>query len=252
MSNKWALVTGATSGIGKATALALLKQGYGVHAWARRRDRLEALVGEAGAWSGQLKTHEVDVADPGSIEKAFHDLGSRVNDIEALVNNAGLALGADKAQDAKLDDWDQMIDVNVKGLFHVTKGLLPSLMKHKRGHIVNIGSVAGRWTYPGGSVYAATKFAVRAFSEGLRMDLAGTGIRVTNVEPGMVHTEFSEVRFGGDKEKADKVYAGMTPLTAEDIAECVLWSLARPAHVNIQELVVYPTDQAAIGQVHRR
>lgn len=252
MSNKWALVTGATSGIGKATALTLLQNGWGVHAWARRRDRLDALVGEAGAWSGQLQTLEVDVADPGSLEHAFVGLGARAGEIDVLVNNAGLALGTDKAHEGKLEDWDQMIDVNVKGLLHVTRAMLPHFVRNKRGHVVNIGSVAGRWTYPGGAVYAASKHAVRAFSEGLRMDLAGTGVRVTNIEPGMVNTEFSEVRFGGDKERADKVYAGMTPLSAQDIADCVLWSLQRPAHINIQELVVFPTDQAAIGQVHRR
>lgn len=153
-------------------------------------------------------------------------------------------------QDARIADWDEMFDVNVKGLLSLTRGLLPFMIRNKSGHIVNLGSVAGRWTYPGGAVYCATKFAVRALSEGLRMDLVGTGIRVTNIEPGMVNTEFSKVRFG-DQAAADKVYAGMTPLSAQDVAESILWCVQRPAHVNIQEIVIYPTDQAAIGLVHR-
>lgn len=190
-----------------------------------------------------------DVRDFGALEKQLK--GADWSGADVLINNAGLALGTDKLQDAKTSDWDGMIDTNVKGLLYLTRLVLPEFLKNKRGHIVNIGSVAGRWLYPGGAVYCATKFAVRAISEGLRMDLIGTPIRVTNVEPGMVETEFSFVRTG-DEDKAKAVYKGMKPLSADDIADCVAWSLSRPAHVNIQELVVFPVDQPAVGQVHRR
>jgi NADP-dependent 3-hydroxy acid dehydrogenase YdfG len=169
---------------------------------------------------------------------------------DLLVNNAGLARGTDPLHKGNIEDWDQMIDTNVRGLLFVTRQLLPRMVERRAGHIVNIGSVAGRWSYPGGGVYCATKFSVRAISECLRMDLLGTGVRVTNIEPGMVETEFSEVRFQ-DKEKAKQVYKNMKPLSAQDIAESILWSVQRPAHVNIQEIVIFPTDQASIRDVHR-
>lgn len=243
---KLALITGASSGIGEATAILLSKKGYQLILTGRRKDRLEKLA-------RKLKAEFLvfDLADEKSIAATFKKNQKLLNRVDILVNNAGLARGADKVQEAKIEDYNEMIDTNIKGLFSLTQKILPLMLKRKQGHIVNIGSVAGRWIYPGGAVYCATKHAVRAFSEGLRMDLLGKNIRVTNIEPGMVNTEFSTVRFGS-KEKADAVYQGMTPLSAKDVAETIVWSLERPEHVNIQELVVYPTDQAHVTMVHRR
>lgn len=249
---KWALITGATAGIGWATAEALAAAGFSIMATGRREDRLNELkaVLQRKNPSVSVETDVLDITDKGQVEFFLRKKSQILAGLEVLVNNAGLAKGVDKMQDAKLEDWDAMLDTNVKGLLYMTRGLLPFMLKKNSGHIVNLGSVAGRWTYPGGGVYCATKFAVRALSEGLRMDLLGTSLRVTNIEPGMVNTEFSVVRLG-DQDKADKVYEGMTPLKAEDIAETIAWCVARPAHVNIQELVIYPTDQAHVGQIAR-
>lgn len=251
MSKPWAIITGASAGVGKATALALAKSGWNTYLLARREDRLKILAEEIRALGREAKIAVVDVRDPAQIDDFIQSEGSNLSRVEVLVNNAGLAKGTEKMQDAKIADWDEMIDTNVKGLLAMTRGVLPFFVAAKKGHVINLGSVAGRWTYPGGSVYCATKFAVRAISEGLRMDVHGTGVRVTNIEPGMVETEFSMVRFG-DAKKAEQVYAGMTPLTADDIAETIVWCAQRPARVNVQELVIYPTDQAAVGMVHRR
>ena len=250
---KWALITGATAGIGWATAMALAEQGYGVFATGRRYEKLQELEKAIKAKfpSVPVKIASFDVSDRFEVSEFLKAHSKEIAQIEVLVNNAGLAKGTDKMQDASLDDWEVMVDTNIKGLLFMTRGILPHMVQRNSGHIVNLGSVAGRWTYPGGGVYCATKFAVRALSEGLRMYLLGTKIRVTNIEPGMVHTEFSLVRFE-DQNKADKVYEGMTPLRAEDIAETIAWCVARPAHVNIQELVIYPTDQAHVGQIARR
>lgn len=249
---KIALVTGATSGIGSATARALAKAGYDLFLVARRADRLQVIAREIVSSTGRhVHTALLDVRDRQAVESFFQREAASLGQVEVLVNNAGLARGTEKMQAAQVDDWEDMIDTNVKGLLYFTRGVLPHMVKAKRGHIVNIGSVAGRWVYPGGGVYCASKFAVRALSEGLRMDLAGTDVRVTNIEPGMVNTEFSLVRFG-DQEKADQVYDKMDPLTADDIAESILWCLQRPGRVTIQELVIFPTDQAAVGQVFRK
>lgn len=249
-----ALITGATAGIGESTSKLLWKNGYSVLLTGRRRERLDLLkknLLEQKKSSEQfVEVFDFDIQDSSEVENFIQKNLSLLSGVEVLVNNAGLAKGSDKVQDAQLADLDQMIDTNVKGLLYITRGILPLMLSKKSGHIVNIGSVAGRWTYQGGAVYCATKFAVRALSEGLRQDVAGSSLRVTNIEPGMVETEFSEVRFQ-DKEKAKKVYQGMKPLSASDIAETILWCLQRPGHVNIQELVIYPTDQAAIGMVHR-
>jgi 3-hydroxy acid dehydrogenase / malonic semialdehyde reductase len=247
MNFKCALITGASAGIGAATARAFAAQKVNLVLVARRLERLRDLAQEIEKEYGvQVKTAALDVRDLGAL-KRIPDLDK----IDILVNNAGLARGADKFQDAKLEDLEEMMATNVNGLIRVTREVLPHMIKNGRGHIVNLGSVAGRWVYPGGAGYCASKFAVRAISEGLRMDLLGTPIRVTNIEPGMVETEFSEVRFQ-NKDKAKSVYKGMTPLTPEDIAETIVWSVSRPAHVNIQELVIFPTDQGAIQHVHRR
>lgn len=248
----WALVTGATAGIGKETAKALASLGYSIFITGRREERLVQVAHEIQQQfkGAQVKWATFDVSDRFEVSEFIKKHQDTLQNIEILVNNAGLALGVDKMQDANLDDWEVMIDTNIKGLLFMTRNLLPMITQH-RGHIVNLGSVAGRWTYPGGGVYCATKFAVRAISEGLRMDLAGTGVRVTNIEPGMVETEFSHVRLR-DSKSAEAVYAGMTPLSAQDIAETISWCVSRPAHVNVQELVIYPTDQAHVGQVVRK
>jgi 3-hydroxy acid dehydrogenase/malonic semialdehyde reductase len=242
-----ALITGASSGIGAATARLLAIHGYDLVLTARRQERLEKLAAELMP-AVKVDIHSFDIQDASSVEKFAKSADLSV---DVLVNNAGLAKGVDKMQNAALSDWDTMIDTNVKGLLYLTRAVLPKMIEQGRGHIVNLGSVAGRWVYPGGGVYCATKFAVRAISEGLRMDLMGKPIRVTNIEPGMVESEFSEVRFE-DREKAKKVYAGMQPLSPEDIADTILWCIERPAHINIQELVIFPTDQVSPSLVHRR
>jgi NADP-dependent 3-hydroxy acid dehydrogenase YdfG len=246
------MITGASSGIGAATAKELARLGFDLLLMARRQDRLAQLQLEIAQLAPKVKTivHQGDVRSRIDVQAMVEQNRSSLTSLTVLVNNAGLAKGVESFQAGNLDDWQEMIDTNVMGLLLLTRLLLPFMIKENRGHIVNLGSVAGRWVYPGGAVYCASKFAVRAISEGLRQDLAGTGIRVSNIEPGMVESEFSVVRLG-DQAKANAVYEGMTPLTPEDIAETISWCLSRPAHVNIQELVIYPTDQAAIRQVTR-
>ncbi|AFY00992.1 SDR family NAD(P)-dependent oxidoreductase [Bdellovibrio bacteriovorus] len=253
MMAKWALITGASSGIGWATAEALAAQGFDIFVTGRRYEKLQELEKSIKARHPgiQVKLACFDVSDRFEVSEFVKAHKTEISEVEILVNNAGLARGVEKMQDASLDDWEVMIDTNIKGLLFMTRAVVEHMVKKNSGHIINLGSVAGRWTYPGGGVYCATKFAVRALSEGLRMDLLGTRVRVTNIEPGMVNTEFSVVRLG-DQAKADKVYEGMTPLSAQDIADTVAWCAARPAHVNIQELVIYPTDQAHVGQVARK
>jgi len=247
------LITGATSGIGLATAELLAKEGKDLYLLGRRKDRLESiqkrLIKDYGI---KVEISSFDVSNRKAVEEWAKTESDTLKKMEALINNAGLAVGRDLIHEAQVDDWEKMIDVNVKGLLYMTRQLLPHFVKKKSGHIVNLGSVAGRWIYPRGNIYCATKRAISALTEALRQDLLGTGIRVTEISPGMVETEFSEVRFGGDKEKAKAVYAGMTPLSALDIAEAVVWSLLRPAHVNIQEIVIYPTDQGSTSLVHRK
>lgn len=251
MSKPWVLVTGASAGLGKATALAFARSGYNLYLVARREDRLKVLAEEIRALGREAKIAVVDVRDRAQIDDFIQSEGGSLANVEVLVNNAGLARGTERLQEARIEDWDEMIDTNVKGLLTMTRAILPFFIAAKKGHVINLGSVAGKWVYPGGAVYCATKFAVRALSEGLRMDVHGTGVRVTNIEPGMVDTEFSLVRFG-DEKKAQQVYAGMEPLTADDVAETIVWCAQRPARVNIQELVIFPTDQSAVGMVHRK
>ncbi len=250
MKFKRALITGASSGIGLAVAESFAAQGIDLLLVARREERLLKLK------TRLERKHKIDVTVAAADMRKAGDIAALAEikafaGVDLLINNAGLARGTEKIQDANPADWEAMLETNVTGLLRLTRALLPHMIKKKRGHVVNLGSVAGRWVYPGGAVYCASKFAVRAISEGLRMDLIGTGLRVTNIEPGMVETEFSEVRFQS-KERAKGVYKGMTPLSAQDIAESILWAVQRPAHVNIQEMVIYPTDQAAIQHVHRR
>lgn len=242
LSGKRVLITGATSGIGEATTAAFVAAGAHVIACGRRQDRLDALC---AAWNadgpGEAQPLVLDVTDHAAVAALE---GTDAVDVDILVNNAGLARGKGPLQIGEYQDWKEMVDTNVLGLLDMFRVCAPALQE-RRGHVVNLGSVAGRYVYPGGNVYSATKFAVRALSESMRIDLQGTGIRVTNIEPGAVDTEFSEVRYKGDKEKAAKVYEGYEPLHASDIADAIVWSCRRPAHVNIQELVVYPTAQAS-------
>jgi NADP-dependent 3-hydroxy acid dehydrogenase YdfG len=242
------LITGATSGIGEATARLLAKKGHKLLLTGRRKDHLLKI--QADFPKEQIQIASFDLRSRAACEKFLQEQATELKKIDVLINNAGLALGTERLQAAQFDDMDAMIDTNIKALLYLTRGLLPHFIAKKSGYIINLGSVAGRWVYPGGAVYCATKFAVRAISEGLRQDLLGHNIRVSNIEPGMVNTEFSLVRMGS-QEKADSVYAGMKPLTGEDIAETIDWLLARPPHVNVQELVIYPTDQAHVGMVHR-
>jgi 3-hydroxy acid dehydrogenase/malonic semialdehyde reductase len=229
------LVTGASSGFGAAIARRFAAAGAQVIAAARRTDRLADLASETGA-----RAVELDVRDSSAVERAIGGLG----EIDVLVNNAGLALGLDPAQSASLPDWEQMIDTNCTGLVYCTRAALPGMVERGRGHVINMGSVAADYPYPGGNVYGATKAFVRQFSLNLRSDLHGTGVRVTCIEPGMARTEFSTVRFGGDSDKADQVYAGMTPLSPEDVAEAVFWSATLPPHVNINTIELMPTAQS--------
>jgi 3-hydroxy acid dehydrogenase/malonic semialdehyde reductase len=246
LKNQKALITGATSGIGLACAEVLASQGCNLVLTGRREERLKEISKRLQTeFAVKVTTLCFDLTDRQAVSESLGK--AELSDISILINNAGLALGTELLQAGKFDDWEAMIDTNLKGLLYVTRSVLPKMIENKSGHLVNIGSVAGRWVYPGGGVYCATKFAVRALTESLRMDLMGTPLRVTNIEPGMVETEFSEVRFNGDQERAKNVYKNMTPLEARDIAETVLWCLQRPAHVNIQELVIYPTDQAGVG-----
>ncbi len=249
---KWALITGASSGIGWATAEAFADRGYHLILLARREEKLRALKSKILEKHPHLKIKisVVDLQRKEQIDEFIQNEGTVLQRLQVLVNNAGLAQGVDKMQQASVLDWEVMIDTNIKGLLFLTRGVLDYMVHNRFGHIVNVGSVAGRWVYPGGGVYCATKFAVRALTEGLRLDLMGTPLRVTNVEPGMVETEFSEVRLG-DKEAAQRVYEGMKALTAKDVADAILWCVDRPAHVNVQEVVLFPTDQPAVGYVHR-
>ena len=250
LSRRWAFISGATSGIGQATAKLLAKNQVSLILNGRRRDRLELLQ---KALSQETKVHiaAFDVSSRVECERALIQHEKQFAEVSVLVNNAGLAHGADPLHKAAVDDWEKMIDTNVKGVLYLTRMFLPFLEKNASSHIVNIGSVAGRGVYPGGAVYCATKYAIAALTEGLRMDLQGKKIRVTNIAPGMVETEFSQVRFK-DADKASAVYRGMTPLSGNDIAESIVWCLSRPANVNIQEMTIYPTDQASLYHVYRR
>lgn len=236
------LVTGASAGFGTAIARRFIAEGHRVVATARRLDRLDALRAELGE---SLLPVQLDVRDRAAVEAVIAGLPAAFAEIDVLVNNAGLALGLEPAQAASLDDWEQMVDTNCKGLMYCTHAVLPGMVARRRGHIVNLGSTAGEWPYPGGNTYGATKAFVRQFSMNLRADLVGTGVRATDIEPGLCGgTEFSNVRFKGDDAKAESMYANTQPLTADDIAETVHWVVSRPAHVNINIVQLMPQSQA--------
>jgi serine 3-dehydrogenase len=253
LENKVVFITGASSGIGRSCARAFAQQGARLILAARRHERLEELAVELNRKLGEDIFFLVfDVRDQGAVERAVTELPTGWSDIEVLVNNAGLSRGLDKLHEGKLEDWEEMIDTNIKGLLYISRAVIPGMVKKGQGHIINIGSIAGYEVYPGGNVYCATKFAVRALSRGLRLDLSGTNIRVSEVAPGMVETEFSLVRFRGDKERAGKVYQGLTPLSPDDIADAVVYCATRPPHVNISQIMVMPTAQASATLVHRK
>ena len=245
-----ALITGASAGIGQATARLLGKSGYDLIICGRRQERLDALKDEL---SGDCALHTLcfDVRDKEAVAEKISSLSGKWKEIDLLINNAGNAHGLDTVQDADLDDWDAMIDINVKGLLYVSKAVLSGMVERRSGHIINIGSTAGKEVYPKGNVYCASKHAVDAITQGMRLDLNTIGIKVTAINPGLVETEFSEVRFKGDQDKAQKVYAGMTPLRPEDVAETILFAATRPPHVNIADLILMPTDQASSTVVKR-
>jgi NADP-dependent 3-hydroxy acid dehydrogenase YdfG len=246
------LVTGASSGIGAATALAFAAEGARLLLAARREDKLAkvaAAVTERGAEA--VHTISLDVRDRKAVQKAIDALPAEWAAIDILVNNAGLSRGLEKLYQGKTEDWEEMIDTNVKGLLYVTRAVVSGMVERGRGHVINLGSTAGELTYPGGAVYCATKAAERAINDGLRQDVLGTPIRVTTVDPGMVMTDFSLVRFHGDQERAASVYKNIQPLNAEDVAEVIVWAASRPEHVNIARVLLTPVQQANSLLFHR-
>lgn len=240
-----ALITGATSGIGKSTALEFAKNGYDLIITGRRQERLTELKTELSQ-KYKVKVCDLcfDVRVEEQVNKAINSLPNDFKTIDVLVNNAGLAAGLSSIQQGKLEHWEQMIDTNIKGLLYVTKHVAALMIPHKKGHIINLGSIAGKEVYANGNVYCATKHAVDALNKGMRIDLLPHGIKVSSINPGMVETEFSIVRFDGDEERAKKVYENIVPLKPEDIAETIYWMASRPAHVNINDLIIMPTIQA--------
>jgi serine 3-dehydrogenase len=252
VAGKLVLVTGASSGIGAACARRLAAEGAHLALWARRAERLERLADElAQAHGVPVRRATVDVRDRGAVNRAAAELVAAGAVPDVLINNAGLASGLAKIHEGDPEDWDRMIDTNLKGLLNVTRALLPHMVARRRGHVVNIGSTAGHQTYPMGNVYNATKFGVRALTEAMNLDLAGTPLRVSAVDPGFVETEFSEVRFHGDRERAKAVYQGFRPLTADDVADVVAYVVNLPEHVNILDVIVVPTAQRNVYVVDR-
>lgn len=252
LQGKTVLITGASAGIGEATARSFASFQANLILLARRKERLAALKEEMESRHGvTVSTHGLDVRDRDAVAAFADELRSRDMIPDILVNNAGKALGLDLFHEALLEDWEEMIDTNVTGLLYMTRALLPFMVQRNSGHVVNIGSIAGHQVYQKGAVYNATKFAVRALNEGMSLDLLGTNIRVSSIDPGLVETEFSEVRFHGDSEKAETVYQGYQPLKAEDIADLITFVTSRPEHVNVLDLVVLPTAQRSAHMVHK-
>lgn len=241
-----ALITGATSGIGEACAHLFAQQGYRLVLVARRESKLEEIAKHfTNKYAVEIKTLVADVRDKAVLSEVLDTLPADWKQIDVLINNAGLSLGLDPIDKGDTDDWDAMIDTNVKGLLYVTKIVSNWMITAQKGHIINIGSIAGKEVYPNGNVYCATKHAVDALNKGMRIDLLPHGIKVTAIQPGMVETEFSQVRFKGDEERAKKVYEGLEPLLAQDIADAIWFAVSRPAHVNINDMLIMPTAQAS-------
>lgn len=245
-----ALITGATSGIGKATAQLFAKQGLNLILCGRRKERLEALKRELGN-DVNIATLSFDVRDRKAVFETLHELPDGFEHIDMLINNAGNAHGLAYIHEGNPDDWDAMIDINVKGLLYVTRAILPGMVERNSGHVINIGSMAGRDAYPMGNVYVASKYAVDGLTKSMRQDLLGTGVQVTSINPGLVETEFSVVRFKGDEERAKTAYQGYQPLKPEDVADTIWFAVSRPPHVNIADLLVLPSDQATSTMVDK-
>ncbi|MDJ0689488.1 MAG: SDR family oxidoreductase [Xenococcaceae cyanobacterium MO_188.B32] len=253
IKDKIVLITGASSGIGAACAHVFAREGAALILAARRFERLQSVAEKLQrTFNSKINLLKMDVSDRTQVESILSSLPAPWHEVDILINNAGLSRGLDKLYEGDIQDWEEMIDTNIKGLLYITRFLVPGMVSRGRGHIVNLGSIAGHQTYTGGNVYCATKAAVRALSEGLKLDLLGTPIRVSSVDPGLVETEFSQVRFRGDNRRAAKVYQGMNPLTAEDVAEIVLFCATRPPHVNLSEILVLPTDQSSATMVDRK
>lgn len=253
MKGSLALITGASAGIGAATARRFAAVGANLVLWARREDRLIQLASDLHeAHRVDVHTACVDVRDRAGVNSAAAQLIRDIGTPDLLLNNAGLASGLSFLQDGDHEDWDRMIDTNLKGLLYVTRAILPAMVQRGTGHVINIGSTAGHQVYPKGNVYNATKFGVKALTEGMNLDVAGTGIRVSSVDPGFVETEFSVVRFHGDAERAEGVYQGFTPLSGDDVADVVLFVATRPAHVNLHDVVLLPTAQRNVYVVDRK
>ena len=250
MRNRNVLLTGATSGIGEATARLLAKQGYNLILCGRRKQRLGVLTKELAAQTN-VTALSFDVRDHEAVKTALQSLPEQWRKVDVLINNAGNAHGLDPIHRGSVDDWDAMMDINVKGLLYISREVVPGMTERKAGHIINIGSIAGKEVYPNGNVYCASKFAVDALTKGMRLDLNPFGIKVTSIHPGLVETEFSLVRFKGDAEKASAVYKGIQPLTADDIADMILYVLSVPDHVVIADMVVFPKAQASATMVKR-
>lgn len=250
--NKIALITGATSGIGQATALKAAEAGFDIIITGRRAERLETLAKEIRNKGVDVLTLNFDIRQATEVEKAIGSLTGKWKEINVLVNNAGLAVGVNPIQEGILDDWERMIDTNIKGLLYITRAVAPLMITHNNGHIVNLASIAGKEVYPGGNVYCATKHAVDALSKAMRTDMLKHNIKVTNIAPGMVETEFSLVRYKGDETAAKNVYKGITPLSNEDIADTIIFAITRPAHVCLNDIVIMPTAQANSRDVNRK
>jgi 3-hydroxy acid dehydrogenase/malonic semialdehyde reductase len=247
---KTALITGASSGIGRATAIALAKAGFSLILCGRRQERLDELKNKLSTL-GRMHTLNFDIRDKDAVFKAIDSLPSDIKAIDVLINNAGNAHGLDPIEKGSLEDWDAMLDINVKGLLYVSKAILPGMLHRESGHIINVGSTAGKEVYPNGNVYCASKHAVDALNQAMRIDLNGKGIRVGAINPGMVETEFSKVRFKNDVERAEKVYQGFQPLKPEDVADIIMFMVTRPYHVNIADLTVMCTAQASSTIVNK-
>jgi NADP-dependent 3-hydroxy acid dehydrogenase YdfG len=246
-------VTGASSGIGAATAMEFARHGAKLLLCARRLEKLQAMDAELrDAGAPDVYSFALDVRSRDDVAKALEGLPAAWKAVDVLVNNAGLSRGLNKLHEDDIQNWEEMLDTNVKGLLYVTRAVVPGMVARNRGHVVNLGSIAGHAAYPGGAVYCASKAAERFITDGLRIDLNGTAVRVTTIDPGMVETEFSQVRFRGDTERAAKTYQNIDPLTAEDIADAIVWSVTRPAHVSIQSMVLTPTAQASAYVVTRK